>query len=76
MDMRHVAMTASVVVVAALTIGLTQEKPDSSGTWTMVGESGKRSTTMVVTQTSHLSRVRDLLKGRKPMVLAPDTIQE
>jgi hypothetical protein len=45
-------MTASVVVIASLTIGLGQEKPDFSGTWTMVGEQGKRSTTMVVTQSS------------------------
>ena len=45
-------MTASVVLVAALTIGLAQEKPDFSGTWTLVGEPGKRSTTMVVTQSS------------------------
>lgn len=50
--MRRIAMTASVVVVAALTIGLGQERPDFSGTWTMVGEQGKRSTTMVVTQSS------------------------
>jgi hypothetical protein len=45
-------MTASAVVVAALTIGVAQEKPDFSGTWTLV-EPGKRSTTtMVVTQSS------------------------
>lgn len=50
--MQRVAMSASVLVVAALTIGLSQEKPDFSGTWTMVGEQGKRSTTMVVTQSS------------------------
>jgi hypothetical protein len=51
-EMQQVAMTASVVVIAALTIGLTQEKPDFSGTWTMAGERGTRSTTMVVTQSS------------------------
>jgi hypothetical protein len=51
-DMRRVALTASVVVIASLTIGLGQEKPDFSGTWTMVGEQGKRATTMVVTQSS------------------------
>ena len=50
--MRRVAMTASVIVVVTLAIGFSQERPDFSGTWTMVGEQGKRSTTMVVTQSS------------------------
>jgi hypothetical protein len=52
MEMRQVALTASVIVVATLTIGLGQEKPDFSGTWTLVGEPGKHATTMVVTQSS------------------------
>ena len=65
--MRRVAMTASVVVVAALTIGLTQEKPDFSGTWTMVGEAGKRSTTMVVTQSSE-SMMLEVTAPRKDTV--------
>ena len=48
--MKPVALTLSVVVVAALTTGAGQEKPSFSGTWTMVDSSTKRSTTMVVTQ--------------------------
>src|SRR5262245_30860081 len=64
MDMRRVAMTAGAVVVAALTIGLSQEKPDFSGTWTMVGEPGKRSTTMVVTQSSESMMLEVTPRGK------------
>jgi hypothetical protein len=64
MDMRRVEMTASVLIVAALTIGFGQEKPDFSGTWTMVGEAGKRSTTMVVTQSSESMMLEVTPRGK------------
>jgi hypothetical protein len=64
MDMRRVAMTASVVVLAALTIGLGQEKPDFSGTWTMAGDPGRRSTTMVVTQSAESMMLEVTPPGR------------
>jgi hypothetical protein len=57
-------MTANVFVVAALTIGLSQEKPDFSGTWTMVGEPGRRSTTMVVTQSSESMMLEVTSRGK------------
>ena len=62
--MRRVEMTASVLIVAALTIGFGQEKPDFSGTWTMVGEAGKRSTTMVVTQSSESMMLEVTPRGK------------
>ncbi len=62
--MRRVAMTANVLVVVALTVGFSQEKPDFSGTWTMVGEPGKRSTTMVVTQSSESMMLEVTPRGK------------
>lgn len=62
--MRRVGMTTGVVVIATLTIGLSQEKPDFSGTWTMVGDPGKRSTTMVVTQSSESMMLEITPRGK------------
>ena len=63
--MRRVALTASAIAIAALTIGVAQEKPDFSGTWTLVGEAGKRSTTtMVVTQYAESMMLEVTARGK------------
>jgi hypothetical protein len=62
--MRRVALTVSVIAVAALTIGASQEKPDFSGTWTTVADATKRSTTMVVTQSTESMMLEITQRGR------------
>ncbi len=62
--MRRVALTLSVVVLAALATGVSQEKPDFSGAWTMVGASTPRPTTMVVTQSAESMMLEITQRGK------------
>jgi hypothetical protein len=62
--MRRVALTLSVVVVAALATGVSQERPDFSGTWTMAGASPPRSTTMVVSQSAQSMTLEVTQRGK------------